>query len=122
MVRDRRQPPAPQLKRLTIAVELVSNPSIVFMDEPISGEFQRLSVLDGLACALLTLCRVGPSNPAHAAPHCLSGLDARAAAIVMSAVRNVALSGRTVMVTMHQPTTELFEVGVVVRPGSHPQH
>ena len=27
-----------QRKRLTIAVELVSNPSIVFMDEPTSGE------------------------------------------------------------------------------------
>jgi ABC-type branched-subunit amino acid transport system ATPase component len=33
-----------QRKRLTIAVELVANPSIVFMDEPTSGEshgFQR---------------------------------------------------------------------------------
>ena len=27
-----------QRKRLTIAVELVANPSIVFMDEPTSGE------------------------------------------------------------------------------------
>ncbi|WIA42005.1 hypothetical protein OEZ86_009302 [Tetradesmus obliquus] len=62
-----------QLKRLTIAVELVANPSVVFMDEPTSG------------------------------------LDARAAAIVMRAVRNVALSGRTVMVTIHQPSIEIFE-------------
>jgi len=28
-----------QRKRLTIAVELVANPSIVFMDEPTSGQF-----------------------------------------------------------------------------------
>ena len=28
-----------QRKRLTIAVELVSNPSVVFMDEPTSGKF-----------------------------------------------------------------------------------
>jgi len=27
-----------QLKRLTIAVELVANPSVVFMDEPTSGK------------------------------------------------------------------------------------
>ena len=27
-----------QRKRLTIAVELVSNPSVIFMDEPTSGE------------------------------------------------------------------------------------
>ena len=38
-----------------------------------------------------------------------AGLDARAAAIVMSAVRNVASSGRTVMVTIHQPSIEIFE-------------
>ncbi|KAG2488519.1 hypothetical protein HYH03_012840, partial [Edaphochlamys debaryana] len=60
-------------KRLTIAVELVANPSCVFLDEPTSG------------------------------------LDARAAAIVMRAVRNVARNGRTVMVTIHQPSIEIFE-------------
>ncbi|KAL6777130.1 hypothetical protein ACKKBF_B20305 [Auxenochlorella protothecoides x Auxenochlorella symbiontica] len=62
-----------QRKRLSIAVELVANPSVVFMDEPTSG------------------------------------LDARAAAIVMRAVRNVADSQRTVMVTIHQPSLEIFE-------------
>ncbi|KAG2425086.1 hypothetical protein HXX76_013995 [Chlamydomonas incerta] len=60
-------------KRLTIAVELVANPSCLFLDEPTSG------------------------------------LDARAAAIVMRAVRNVARNGRTVMVTIHQPSIEIFE-------------
>ncbi|GMH32356.1 hypothetical protein BSKO_00190 [Bryopsis sp. KO-2023] len=62
-----------QSKRLSIAVELVANPSVVFMDEPTSG------------------------------------LDARAAATVMRAVKNVALNGRTVMVTIHQPSIEIFE-------------
>lgn len=38
-----------------------------------------------------------------------SGLDARSAAAVMSAVRNVASNGRTVMVTIHQPSIEIFE-------------
>ena len=32
-----------QRKRLTIAVELVANPSIVFMDEPTSGEILLLT-------------------------------------------------------------------------------
>ncbi|KAL4427934.1 hypothetical protein ABPG75_002023 [Micractinium tetrahymenae] len=62
-----------QRKRLSIAVELVANPSVVFMDEPTSG------------------------------------LDARAAAIVMRAVKNVSLSNRTVVVTIHQPSMEIFE-------------
>lgn len=38
-----------------------------------------------------------------------SGLDARAAATVMRAVKNVAINGRTVMVTIHQPSIEIFE-------------
>jgi ABC-type multidrug transport system ATPase subunit len=49
-----------QRKRLTIAVELVANPSIVFMDEPTTG------------------------------------LDARAASLVMSTVRATVNTGRTV--------------------------
>ncbi|KAI8531792.1 hypothetical protein RHMOL_Rhmol11G0163100 [Rhododendron molle] len=62
-----------QRKRLTIAVELVANPSIIFMDEPTTG------------------------------------LDARAAAIVMRAVKNVADTGRTIVCTIHQPSIEIFE-------------
>lgn len=62
-----------QRKRLTIAVELVANPSIIFMDEPTTG------------------------------------LDARAAAIVMRAVKNVVNTGRTIVCTIHQPSIDIFE-------------
>lgn len=62
-----------QRKRLTIAVELVANPSIIFLDEPTTG------------------------------------LDAKAAAIVMRAVKNVGNTGRTVVCTIHQPSIEIFE-------------
>ncbi|KAH7834517.1 hypothetical protein Vadar_016955 [Vaccinium darrowii] len=62
-----------QRKRLTIAVEFVANPSIIFMDEPTTG------------------------------------LDARAAAIVMRAVKNVADTGRTIVCTIHQPSIDIFE-------------
>ncbi|XP_051146775.1 pleiotropic drug resistance protein 3-like isoform X2 [Andrographis paniculata] len=62
-----------QRKRLTIAVELVANPSIIFMDEPTTG------------------------------------LDARAAAIVMRAVKNIATTGRTIVCTIHQPSIDIFE-------------
>ncbi|CAL5330004.1 unnamed protein product [Camellia sinensis] len=62
-----------QRKRLTIDLELVANPSIIFMDEPTTG------------------------------------LDARAAAIVMRAVKNVAETGRTIVCTIHQPSIDIFE-------------
>lgn len=62
-----------QRKRLTLAVELVANPSIIFMDEPTTG------------------------------------LDARAAAIVMRTVRNMVNTGRTVVCTIHQPSIDIFE-------------
>lgn len=61
-----------QNKRLTLGVELVANPSIIFCDEPTSG------------------------------------LDARAAAIVMRVLLKVARSGRTVICTIHQPSTAIF--------------
>ncbi|KAF3776177.1 putative ABC transporter ATP-binding protein [Nymphaea thermarum] len=62
-----------QRKRLNIAVELVSNPSVIFMDEPTTG------------------------------------LDTPAATIVMRAMRNTVDTGRTVVCTIHQPNTEIFE-------------
>ena len=40
----------------------------------------------------------------------LTGLDARAAAIVMRAVRNTVDTGRTVVCTIHQPSIDIFEV------------
>ena len=62
-----------QRKRLTIVVELVANPSIIFMDEP------------------------------------MSGLDGRAAAIVMRTVRNTVDTGSTVICTIHRPSIDIFE-------------
>ncbi|CAL5380302.1 unnamed protein product [Camellia sinensis] len=38
-----------------------------------------------------------------------TGLDARAAAIVMRAVKNVAETGRTIVCTTHQPSIDIFE-------------
>ncbi len=38
-----------------------------------------------------------------------SGLDARAAAIVMRTVRNIVNTGRTIVCTIHQPSIDIFE-------------
>lgn len=55
-----------------------------------------------------------PDSPTHQ-DEPTSGLDARAAAIVMRAVKNVALSGRTVMVVVRGGGEERIPTG-----GSHP--
>ena len=47
-----------QRKRLTIAVELVANPSIVFMDEPTSGELPAAAVCIGRACKIAECTQV----------------------------------------------------------------
>ena len=38
-----------------------------------------------------------------------TGLDARAAAIVMRTVRNIVNTGRTIVCTIHQPSIDIFE-------------
>eukprot|EP01065_Artemidia_motanka_P011500 TRINITY_DN161_c1_g1_i1.p1 TRINITY_DN161_c1_g1~~TRINITY_DN161_c1_g1_i1.p1 ORF type:complete len:1184 (+),score=461.94 TRINITY_DN161_c1_g1_i1:455-3553(+) len=61
-------------KRVTIGVELVTEPRVLFMDEPTSG------------------------------------LDTAGALAVLRCARAVADSGRTVVMTIHQPSSELFEM------------
>jgi hypothetical protein len=117
-----------QRKRLTIAVELVANPSIVFMDEPTSGDLAPLGHSGIAVCAFGTLnrhshrccsfmlcsnwleARQSALFIASTAMYALAGLDARAAAIVMRAVRNTVNTGRTVVCTIHQPSIDVFEV------------
>ncbi|KAJ1680261.1 ATP-binding cassette transporter snq2 [Spiromyces aspiralis] len=60
-------------KRLTIAVELVAKPKILFLDEPTSG------------------------------------LDAQAAFNIVHFLRRLAATGETILCTIHQPSSLLFE-------------
>jgi ABC-type protease/lipase transport system fused ATPase/permease subunit len=117
-----------QRKRLTIAVELVSNPAIVFMDEPTSGLSRSLTPAAGRACAPAAVACPQQRRSNTRATRCLSlqqacdwlklstgavlvtGLDARAAAIVMRVVRNIVNTGRTIACTIHQPAIDIFEV------------
>ncbi|KAE8966592.1 hypothetical protein PR001_g28354 [Phytophthora rubi] len=39
-----------------------------------------------------------------------SGLDARSAKLIMNGVRKIADSGRTIVCTIHQPSTEVFNL------------
>lgn len=61
-----------QRKRVSIGVELASNPSILFLDEPTTG------------------------------------LDSRAAQSLIRNIRRIASSGRSIVCTIHQPSTAIF--------------
>lgn len=61
-------------KRTSIGVELVTNPNILFLDEPTTG------------------------------------LDSFTATIVTEILQNLAISGRTVITTIHQPNSDIFNM------------
>ena len=66
-----------------------------------------------LADWLITYMTKNPTfTPARGIPTycCITGLDARAAAIVMRVVRNIVNTGRTIACTIHQPPIDIFEV------------
>eukprot|EP00948_MAST-09A_sp_MAST-9A-sp1_P001729 g1729.t1 len=60
-------------KRLSIALQMASNPDIIFLDEPTSG------------------------------------LDSRGAKMVIDVIRKIADEGRTIITTIHQPSTAVFQ-------------
>ena len=59
-------------KRTSIGVELLTNPSIIFLDEPTTG------------------------------------LDSETALNVINMLKDIALSGRTVISTIHQPSSQIY--------------
>nr|XP_002129437.4 ABC transporter ATP-binding protein/permease wht-1-like isoform X1 [Ciona intestinalis] len=63
-----------EMKRLSLASELLTNPSIMFFDEPTSG------------------------------------LDSYLARMIVDSMKTVAKSGCTVICTIHQPSSEVFEM------------
>jgi hypothetical protein len=99
---------------------LQANPSVLFMDEPTSGGLRGYVVsgvvgfggrwicgmaLSGSSARGLSAACCG-GNPRPSIP---AGLDARAAATVMRSMRNVGDAGRTIIVTIHQPSIDIFE-------------
>jgi len=92
-----------QRKRLSIAVELAASPSIIFLDE-VSSSYECLVLLRHMT-AQPDYLRRDPSKPT-------SGLDSRAAMLVVKILRKIADQGRTVVATIHQPSSSIFEMFV----------
>ena len=81
------------------------------------GDLNSVSVCDSVTYpreALFELLKVYCPCPPPCRP--TSGLDARAAAIVMRAVRNTVNTGRTVVCTIHQPSIDIFDVSTSPAP------
>ena len=93
-----------QKKRLSIAVELAASPSVVFLDEV--GEFcQRVTLAQTMPSQLTSVRSSQPTT----------GLDARNALMIVRTLRKIASGGRTVVTTIHQPSSAVFGMFV-----SHP--
>lgn len=95
-----------QKKRLSIAVELAASPSVLFLDEVRSRLWLRCVDFLFLFCSDKDLAFAQPT----------SGLDARSAHLVARTLRSISDSGRTVVATIHQPSSAVF--GMFVR-GNH---
>ena len=80
--------PVGEKKRYTIGVELITNPSVLFL-----GEFGLAIVLNWMWFATHHL-QLWTDEPT-------SGLDSRSAAVVMRVIHRIAQSGRTVVATIH---------------------
>ena len=77
-------------RRTSIGVQLLSDPSVLFCDEPTTGEPPHLYH--------------GPANLFG------PGLDAHSAFQIVQTLKNLARSGRTVIISIHAPRSEIWSL------------
>jgi ABC-type multidrug transport system ATPase subunit len=72
-------------RRTSIGVQLLANPSLIFLDEPTTGKMNCECFLKG-------------------------GLDAYSALQLIRTLKDLAQSGRTVITTIHQPRSDMYDL------------
>lgn len=100
-------------KRLSIACELIASPSVIFADEPTTGNKFKIWQLyklrfswSGLKTCSLRCCMFFRFNWIFV--HEYSGLDAFQAEQVMETLRELAHDGHTVICSIHQPRGSIY--------------
>ena len=83
-----------QKKRLVIALQLLNLPSVIFLDEPTSGEYKSM----------------GKNVKKNMYVPLYIGLDATASLKLLKQLNKLAKSNHTVILTIHQPRLEIFHM------------
>ena len=101
-------------KRVSIGHELLINPSVIFLDE-VWGVHSR--------CLIAIILHYKLSNATHPSPppfpplQPTSGLDSTTALNLMHTLRTLASGGRTIITSIHQPSSRLYQQMDKVRGG-----
>jgi ABC-type multidrug transport system ATPase subunit len=103
-------------RRLSIALEILTRPRLLFLDEPTSGldRLKCLSSFEYLARAgrifLKNLSSQVWVNVFLKLRDGVLGVCSAAAFFVITTLRNLARDGRTIIASIHQPSSEVFEL------------
>ncbi|CAG0879460.1 unnamed protein product, partial [Darwinula stevensoni] len=88
-----------ELKRLSIASEILMDPPLLFFDEPTSGLDSFLA--QQMVALMKSLAEKGKTIPT-------SGLDSFLAQQMVALMKSLAEKGKTIVSIIHQPSSEIF--------------
>jgi ATP-binding cassette, subfamily G (WHITE), eye pigment precursor transporter len=98
-------------KRLAFGTELLSDPSIIFADEPTSGEHLAGRARDPSLPPSQPMSRGGLGLPVRVlTAYVFAGLDSFMTRGVCTTMRKLADAGKIIMCVIHQPSSQTFDL------------